>query len=327
MNSSPRVVHLTQTPLVGAPGRITAALNAYTTFQAICFVATDYPGSLEGKFLDHVVLWDGSHELKTLLTEVIRQADIVHIHNDLSDDFHEILRTARRPASKCVHHLHSALREGPLFVDPSTSFDIELHAWLTIPHCSQRSFQHHRMVPNIVMLEPSCNPLAPAQLPKILFSPSHNRTGQRWSDKHSDALNKTLDGLDNLKLANVHRASGVRFSTLTEFRRTSHISIDEITTGAMHQVSLEGLATGNVVINGADFATISSLVSSCRANEAPPFVRLTDETVREGLLELIQNPTRIVQLQRASYEYFQEYLRPEKLIQRFVEVYSELLDA
>ena len=58
-------------------------------------------------------------------------------------------------------------------------------------------------------------------------------------------------------------------------KRRAHIVIDECITGSYHRNSLEGLAAGCVVINGAGFAPeVLDVLRRCAGDDAGnPFVR------------------------------------------------------
>lgn len=324
MKYEANVLHLSATPLVAAPGKISTALNRFTRFRSTCILASDYPPPLARLFTDDAILLREGAPSESIAIRCIESADIVHVHNNVPEHLIRLLLQHARSSCRYVYQLHSTYREGPLYFPRHDQIGVEFSAHLTIPHFPQRAEPGFRIVPNIVLAPPSAQPIQDGELPRILFSPSHRRTGQRWGDKVSERLTEVLQAVASLRLAAVHELSGVHPLELFEFRRTTHISIDEIVTGAFHQVSLEALATGNVVVNGADFFQCATLQSLCRSEDPPPFFRVTEDDVHERLPQLLRDLSEVRRLQRASVDFFQEHLRPEKLISHFTDVYEEI---
>jgi hypothetical protein len=303
------------------------ALNRYTEYEAALIVGQDYPKPLAGMFLGESILYSNQPPISEISEELVRHADVIHVHNDLTQPLHQLVSRAARRSCRFVYQVHSPLREGPLFFDRSESLGFELAAKLTIPHYPQRFFPDYRLVPNLILFKPSVRPLGKEEPVRVIFSPAHRRTGLRWGDKVSESLTRALGALEALGAAKVIDVQGMLPVALTELRRTTHVSIDEIATGAFHQVSLEGLAAGNAVVNGADFFALQSLKMICRTTDDLPFVHLTDGDVGPGLMALVRDRERLRSLQQASYDFFMEHLRPEKLIRHFTAVYDEVLDA
>lgn len=327
MKSARKILHISRTPLVAAPGKVVAALNRYTDYEAVHIVGEDYPKPLQGMFIGEAIVYSNEPSIVAVCESLIRHADLIHIHNDMQAPLCQLVRRAAKPSCRFVYQVHSPLREGPLFFDRSQTLGFDFAAKLSLPHSQQRFFPDHRMVPNLVLFRPSVRPLADQEPIRVLFSPAHRRSGLRWNDKVSESLDNALTVLTTLRAAEVLDVKGIPPATLAEIRRTTHVSIDEIVTGAFHQVSLEGLATGNVVINNADFFAVHSLKMVCGTTDDPPFFRLGEHDVGEQLLALVRDRERVRRLQQASYEYFMEHLRPDKLIRCFTDIYDEVIDA
>jgi hypothetical protein len=319
------VVHVSRTPLVGAPGKLVSALNRFTSFQASLIVGQDYPSPLAGLFLDAALLPSGKGPLAARCRQLLREADLIHVHNDLNDDLKAMVQTEARSECRFVYQAHSPLREGPLYFDRAPHLGLDFSAQLAIPHHAHRFFPQHELVPNVVMLDPGVRPILRGERPRVLFSPSHDRTGQRWGDKVSKPLGRVLTGLHALGLAEVIEVRGMAPHALAELRRSTHLTIDEIVTGAYHQVSLEGLATGNVVVNDADDFSLMAFQAACEIDENPPFYRTCEQQAGDRLLSLLLDVGSIARLQQDSYDFFMAYLRPERLIGRFARIYERVL--
>ena len=324
MSSGVRVLHVSKTPLVGAPGKIVQALNTFSDMSAALIVGGKYPRPLEDYFLENAILFERMGPVFQRCLELIREADVIHVHNDVPDELRSALQSEARAGCRFVYQVHSALREGPLFFDRSELLGLPFHAHLTIPHYPQRFFPNYRLVPNIVVSAPSLRPIG-GERPRILFSPAHERTGMRWGDKVSGEIDRALSAIQTLRMAEVIDVRGISPTALMEIRRGTHITIDEIVTGAFHQISLEGLATGNVVVNNADDLALLSFQAACEVGEPPPFLRVDGVTVASALTNLLGDRAELARLQQQSHAYFMTYLRPERLVTRFMRIYEELL--
>lgn len=317
------VVHLSPTPLVGAPGKIVDALEAYSDYSSKCFIFNDYPGELKGKFLANSTLF--SKETEAFIIQTIENAKILHIHNFIPLKYVARIKSivAKYP-KKLIYHAHSPLREGPVFFDYARESSFDFDAKLVVAQYHPRQYPDSMPVPNLVMEAPSFQIITQDEKPVILFSPAHKRTGGRWNDKVSESLDQALESIQKLDLAEVIYVNGIHPNDLFFIRRSAHITIDEIVTGAFHQISLEGLATGNVVINNADWFSCQMLASS--EGKSPPFIRANNENIGSILLELVQNKAKIAELQQQSYDYFTKNLAPSQLIQKYVKIYDKVLN-
>lgn len=327
MTSARKILHLSRTPLVAAPVKVTTALNRYTDYEAALIVAEDYPKPLAGMFLGDSIVYSDQPPISSICETLVRDADVIHIHNDLPQQLQQLVRRASKPSVRFVYQVHSPLREGPIFFDRSEALGFEFSAKLAIPHTAHRFLPDYRLVPNLILFKPSVRPLDQDEPIRVIFSPAHRRTGLRWSDKVSEPLEHALAALRALRAAEIIDIKGISPVALAELRRTTHVTIDEIVTGAFHQVSLEGLAAGNAVVNNADFLAVESLKMICGTTDDPPFVRLSDDDVGTGLMALVRDRERLRRVQQASYDYFMEHLRPDKLIRHFKAVYDEVLGA
>ena len=114
---------------------------------------------------------------------------------------------------------------------------------------------------------------------------------------------------------------------LLALRRTVHVTIDEVVTGGFHQISLEGLCAGNVVVNGADHFAVAMFSQAVRASAPPPFVRTSEHELAETLARLVLSKDSIRDGQRKSNDYYKRWLMAERLAGIYMELYQDVLDA
>lgn len=318
-----RIVHVAPTPLVGAPGKIAAAQRG-VGHNAVAVVLKDYPkgGPLEGKFLDNSLVADDFTARH--VEEVVGQADVVHVHNDIPHDFARKLKELNQAAAY-IYQVHSPLREGPLYVDRSADIGLPFRKCLVVGQYHPRHYQDFVPVPNLVLDAPSVSLRKPGEKLRVMFSPSHKAEGGRWTSKYSPELLAATEHLHKLgKIDLVFPSVPVHPSVLMEVRRGCHVSIDEIATGGFHQVSLEGLCAGNVVINRADWFCRAAFAQFCGGN-LPPFVYSDGGSVADVLMRLADDAGETARLQQVSYDFFSTYCAPSRLVEVFDEVYQQVI--
>ncbi|QKJ66128.1 hypothetical protein HQN60_05035 [Deefgea piscis] len=320
------VVHLARTPLVGAPGKVSKAINL-AGGKSTSFCLSDYPdkGGLFGKFIDNtIVINNASSSVIDYFNGKLKSADIIHVHNEIDNSLCELIQKFA-PTAKCIYQVHSPKREGPLYLDRSEFQGVDFVEKLTVAQYQPRQYPDYTLVPNLVMDMPSINLRKDTEPLRIMFTPSHNRGG-RWNSKCSEKLDVALNALKACNLIDlVQLEQPLHPSSLLDLRRTCHASIDEIVTGAYHQVSLEGLCAGNVVINAADHVSKSMLSAVSNASVLPPFYYVDENNALDALLELAKSPSLTREYQTASNQFFVEYLTATKLVKRFFEVYENAL--
>ncbi|WP_219861226.1 hypothetical protein [Vreelandella piezotolerans] len=327
MLSNLKVVHLSESPLVGAPGKISNALCRIGV-NSISYVKKDYPlksGGLGGFFMDNSILINSSIKSNEFDSFVfnLSQADVIHIHNwiDLSL-FESVLKYCYK--AKFVYHVHSPLREGPLFDEKSGNFPVDFSARLVVSQYQPRHYQGYTVVPNIVLENPALSLREKSKPLKVLYSPSHKRDG-RWNNKGSSEVTdilKSLKASGHIEMYSIDQP--INPKALFQIRRMCDVTIDEIVTGAFHQVSLEGLCAGNVVINNADFFTQQIFQHSVGAEMPPPFVKSDEKTILDNLIALSKDVDYCNAVKRKGFEYFSENLIPENLANRYLKIYEEL---
>ncbi|MFM5253289.1 hypothetical protein ACEUBK_04030 [Aeromonas hydrophila] len=313
------IVHIAKTPLAGSPGRLSDELNKLEGIYSTCFIERDYPGDLSGKFISSSIIIDKN--TAPLLAKKISDADICHIHNDLTSDTLNLMLSS---AEKCkfIYHVHSPLREGPLFFNNYSSMGVDFYAKIVVAQYHPRQYQTFTPVLNIVPFKPSAAPAPLEGKIRILFSPSHGRTGGRWNDKTSPELERALNLVSKRDDVEVIIPGRLSPAALFELRKTCHITIDEIVTGSYHQISLEGLAAGNVVINNSDDLSNIFLEMISNADTPPPFITFNNNNILTGLVELLNDKDKLSKIQKRSLSYFKKHLHPARTASRLVRIYK-----
>ncbi|WP_341365700.1 hypothetical protein [Yoonia sp. BS5-3] len=316
------IVHVTPTPLVGAPGKLASA-QRMRGHDAIAVGLAPYPqgGPLGKMFLDRTVLIDAFTQPH--IEDRIKAADIVHLHNSLPAERLAWLSDLNQTADY-VYQVHSPLREGPLYIDRSEACEgLDLIAKLVVGQYAGRMYPDFTPVPNLILTPPSIKKRGPDDKLRVMFSPSHSRTG-RWNAKYSAALEETLKALKKInKIELISPDQPVAPEVLMEIRRGCHVSIDEIATGAFHQISLEAMCAGNIAINRADFFCKATFGGFCDG-EMPPFLYADDGNIAELLLRLADDWEETARRQQESYDYFKRYCDPLRLVEVYDAAYQRV---
>lgn len=316
------IVHLSRTPLAGAPGRLSDALDRHSCYSSICFIEADYKDAQAGIFGGGAVYLKTTAGLEDrLLDEALRGAAIIHIHNQISPSLAARIREMDL-GIPVVYHLHSPTREGPLYAPRSGDMQQRITAILTAAQAHPRFYPNAIPVPNIVPeLPPTPFPPSDDRI-RILYAPVQKRGG-RWNGKGSLELDAAIDEVSRRPDVEIVRLGAPCPShVLYRFRQACHITIDEISTGAFHQISLEGLHAGNAVINGADFATMQTIAGW--AGEHPPFIISSERSIRDDLNLLLNDREHLSRIQKASHEYAIQRLNPKNLVSIYERVYNDM---
>jgi hypothetical protein len=318
--SALKIVHITPTPLVGSPGKIAFA-QRMSGHEALAVALSDYPkgGPLEKMFLERTMLLDSFNTAH--VEDSIRSADIIHLHNFVSKERANWLRELNQSAAY-VYQAHSPLREGPLYTDRAdekSPFDFALK--LVVGQHWGRFYQSFTPVPNLVLSQPSVRLRQAGEKLRVMFSPTHKHTG-RWTSKHSEQLENTLSALVQIgKVEIIGPTTPVPPETLMEVRRSCHVSIDEIATGGFHMVSLEAMCAGNITINRADYFGKTAFSTFCEG-AMPPFLYADDGCINDVLLRLADDWEETARHQQESYDYFNTYCNPSRLVEVFDAAYQ-----
>ncbi len=321
--SALKIVHITPTPLVGAPGKIAWA-QRMSGHRSLAVALSDYPegGPLKKTFLAHTLEIDDF--TRAHIDKSVRNADIIHLHNFLPDNWIKWLKNLNQTAA-FVYQAHSPLREGPLYTERANDIaPFEFKLKLVVGQFQGRFYPSFLPVPNLVLSPPSIRKYQAGEKLRVMFSPTHKRGG-RWNAKHSKELENSLSDLSQLnKIEVISPKQPVPPETLMELRRTCHVSIDEIATGGFHLVSLEAMCAGNIIINRADYFAKTTFSTFCDG-QLPPFHYADNSCIAKVLLRLSEDWQETSRLQQKSYNFFCRYCDPMRLIGVYDAAYESIL--
>lgn len=320
-----RIIHLSNTPLAGAPARLSRTLNRLTDWDSLCFLEQDYKSPMNGLFTDNCFVLSGSDDddCFQLLRESLLTAEIIHVHNYITPRIVTLLMNTEFKAS-VVYHLHSPTREGPLYVSRQPDIRVPVARTLVVAQMHPRFYETATPVPNIVPAAPPSLRPEPDGKIRILYAPAQLRAG-RWNGKACRELNEAMDAVAHRPDVEVVKLSRPQPSHVLErIRAMCDITIDEVATGGFHQISLEGLQAGNAVINGADEIS-QRIMMGWTGGERPPFVVSSPRTIGDDLQRLIEDREYLESCKAASREFARKHLQPADLIKIYERTYADIL--
>lgn len=322
MNSRKHVVHLTRSPLAGAPSRLVAALNLSTNYSAV-LLRHGRISDQQRRHEPNAVAFDGpGTPAWDFCVEQLRAASIVHIHNQLSIEGLRLLASAD-PDVPVVFHVHSPPSERPNFFEHSDFLGLEPSLRLVVPHFHPRCYWDYTAIPNVVFPPESGRYAIPEETPTIMFTPSH-RQGGRWNSKSSRATSRAIESLRariDVRVAVIEDQAPLE---LLERRTSASMSLDEVVTGSFHQVSIEALACGSIPINNADDISMATLRMAYQTDVDPPFVRCTDDRLADHVLDLVQDSRGLHDARHASFEFFSSTMNPARVLSFYLAEYDRL---
>lgn len=274
-------VHISYTPLAGAPIRIVNALNKYTDIKARLINLN--PNIYGARVFEEDLIWEKD---KDEALEIITKADIICLHHwmRLDDNGFKInFLDITKKNCKFVRQFHSNL-------DTITGGDYNLKQIIinenipkiVIPHYPERSILNAKIVPNIIPIDDENykpNVKQDNDKPVIFYSYTFNNEGfsSRWDTKGYPEVSRLLQHFKDL--ANIKKITNTPFFECLKIKRESDIVIDDIITGSYHLTSLEALSQGKLTLAYLDNRTQYILRKLTGASELP-FVNVKMEEAK-----------------------------------------------
>lgn len=320
------VLHMSYTPLAGAPIRLVNTINKYTTFNARLINFNPY--IYENRVFEEDLIWEKDKEEAL---ELLSKADIIHFHhwmeldnNGFNIDFNRIVKNN----CKFIRMFHSNIN----FISHNnenkrnTIINDNIPK-LVIPHSPERSFLNAIVVPNIVPInDEDYKPLnMNNEKPIIFYSYTYNNYGfsSRWDTKGYPEVSELLNEFKDISY--IQKITNTPFFECLKLKRQSDIVIDDIITGSYHLTSLEALSQGKPVLSYLDNRTQYILRELTGAEELP-FVNVKVEEAKYVLKELCENKKLRDEIGAYSRKWMEKYYNDKDLIKIYVQVYEDLLN-
>jgi hypothetical protein len=318
-----RVVHFSKTPLAGAPIRLVQALRSHTSYD-VWLVDLERWGRY-----DHDVVHTENPD-RTL--ELVRAADIIHLHNYLgyqSREFHPVDFDALGKEGKAFirqFHSHPELVAQAMQMDVSDMLSSPIPS-LVIAQFQERFYPNARVVPNVIPQDsitysPGYEPISN----DIFFSPTSTLSAwdDRWNTKGTPETLELMKQVARKTGCTIKCMTNSTFQEAIAEKRRARLVIDDLITGSYHLSGLEGLSLGKPVFSFLDGRT-QRVLGEIAGTETCPFVNLRLEDSYDVLLHLIEHPEEAAAIGEAGRKWIERYWSDHILVQHFVDVYENLL--
>lgn len=320
-----KILHVTLTPLAGAPIRLSDAINSNTEHQSR--VLNLNPDAYGKRKFKEDFLWERD---KLLVLEFLREVDIVHFHHffdfeSTNNPFGINFREHIKSASQLLMHWHT----NPHTLAFNQRKPVEAFVDSPIPQLVVAQF-HESYYPNaypvpLVVSNFSQSVAKQRVKPLIFYSPSNTKPAfaERWETKGRPETLKMLRRLKSEGLADYVLVEGVPFDECMKLRENSDVVIDDLVTGSFHTTSLESMAMGKPTISYVDSRTQAVLANLTGSNDMPIVnVSLNDSYL--VLRELCSNVNLRQELSQYTLDWMNQYYSEEKMVSKYIDAYEHL---
>lgn len=330
-----KVLHLSDTPLVGAPLRISRALNRLPGVTSRAAVWRTKVGVYETLAFDTDLKWERD---RVEITKLAQQADVLHLHQTVRPGSQEFpgldLAGLAAAGVPLLRHFHST----PQFLAALCGQSVtELLACriprVVIAQYPERFVPDAALVPNIVFAEdaPPMSARGADQPLRIGYAPSRFNTARssRWDTK---GYPETLAMLREVSKRS--RRAGLRVE-IDCVENTPHaeclarkaacdVVLDDLVTGSYHLNTLESLVGGRAVITYLDART-QVAQQEITGGHRLPVLNLSLECTAEVLIELAREPAIARQMGEQAAMWMRAHWSPEAMAARFVAIYEQVI--
>ena len=300
------IVSYATTPVAGVPAVLARCIAKATPHSARCVWATNGYGN--GVAFTGDVQW--TRQPREAM-DLLEAADLVIVHNGHTAPAHQRL-LASKPVITMAHNygwnvdMQWVRRGGPgVVVGQYQATLSEFANWAAVPNPLPLWEPEHQAAPKSGTLTVAYTPSGRHET----YPPGHRLY---W---HGKGFHTTMRVLQSLVKSHGIALETTAHSQVTheralQMKQRAHIVIDECVTGSYHRNSLEGLATGSVVVNGV--GTLPSVVDVLRRcvplADRLPFAYATLETLETVLRELIERgPTALAEQGRANRAWMEQH--------------------
>ena len=264
------VIHLSITPLAGAPFRLVKALDKYTDIK--CRLVVFKPDVYGKRVFPNDLIWGKDRDA---CLNLIKKADILHCHHSVQEIPKLIpeLDLEKECKAKIIRQRHS------------TPSDLCVKRYKTgaeiVILTALRYFPNARIVPNIIdesMLKELIDDHADAEC-HVVFAPSVSWIAafdHRWDTKATPDVIKILNKFPHVDNV-VHDTP---FKKAVNMKFKSRIVIDDTATGSLHQGSLGAAALGKPVLCYLD-ARMRYVLKKMTGAKTLPFILCRIESLEK----------------------------------------------
>lgn len=320
-----KILHVTLTPLAGAPIRLSDAINSNTEHQSR--VLNLNPDAYGNRKFKEDFVWGRDNEL---VLDYLRNVDIVHFHHffefeSVRNPFGLDFKKCMKSSAKLLMHWHT----NPYTLAFNQRKSVEELVDSPIPQLVVAQF-HESYYPNaypvpLVVSNFARSVSKQRVKPLIFYSPSNSKPAfaERWETKGRPETLKLLKRLKTEGIADYVLVEGLPFDECMKLRENSDIVIDDLVTGSFHTTSLESMAMGKPTISYVDSRTQAVLANLTGSNDLPIVnVNLKDSYL--VLRDLCLNTELRQELAQYTFDWMNQYYSELKMVNKYIVAYKQL---
>lgn len=323
------VIHISFTPLAGAPIRIVQALNQYTDYDVR--LINFNPSAYGTRTFPEDLIWEKD---KDECLELLSKADIIHAYHffDFENDngpFGFNLKQFVKKDCKFVRQFESSLDFVSRCGFTKEKIINDKYPKIVIPHYPERTFLDAFVVPNIIpindkILLPKHNENDAVE---VFFSASDSNSmwDYRWDAKGLPEVFAKFNSLKTEAKFNLSVIQNTPYEECQKLKQNSDIVIGDTTTGSYHLTDLEALAMGKPTFTYLDGRTQMVLQTLLGCADLP-FVNTRLEEIDLPFIELVNNKKLRTEIGNFSRNWIEKYYNEQKLVKIYEDVYEKLLN-
>jgi len=290
-----RVAIFSRTPLAAAPWELFKALKKYTDLN-VSLINQTYRYADGRIFPYHLLL-----NMNGTASIALKKADIWHVNNY----WHRELKSFYN-SQKILAQFHSVPRLG-------NWHELMKHAdaCYTINQPLQEKEYKLPALPNVIDPD-EYRPIKRSSTIRIAFAPTTKLPPAHRSSKGYHEVKKILDDIIRKRAIEIIWIEGKSYRENLRLKQSCHILIDDVVTGNWHRTSLEGACFGCAVLNRV---------------KKVPFIFANLDTLEEKLLQLIDSPAMLADIQERTRLWVLQNYHAIDTIRKYKLAYRRLSSA
>jgi len=326
------ILHLSETPLSGAPYRLMQVQRAGGWNARLISHRNSYDGR-NTVFFPHDILLQSnrSNKEKRLrpdfnrddIYRLFNDADILHFHNYYTDQFiFRLFPDLKQYLSKKVVVAQYHSPRPSLKNVEKTLKDRNIARHLVVAQYQVRQFPEAIPVFNAIPIYDELHTPVPRNNcpPVIAYSPSNTHL-RDWNNKGYPETMAVFDRLGStctpLVITNTPHQECLRKKQIAD------IAIDEVVTGSYHLNTLEALSQGQVAICGLD-DQCEGVLRDLTGTEHHPIIKASPKTLQGLITTFIEEPSILQHMQIKSRMFMEQYWSTEFLVDMYKKVYQSI---
>ncbi len=324
-----KVVHLSLTPLAGAPIRLVRAINRYTA--ATARLVNLNPDAYGRRTFDEDI--DFCRDKEEAL-QAISDADLIHCHHwiDVRRNPFGVDLTGRNVIRQ--YHSEPAFIAAHAGITPAQVINAP-EPQLVVAQFHERLYPNAQPVPNLLDYDaidriehavltgsPTSTPRPP---PCVAFFPTASTPAaqERWSTKGAPETARILHALARQYGFTVDIASDLPHSVALNRRRAAAVVIDEMVTGSYHLSGLEGLALGRPTFGYLD-ARMIAVLSLMTGSDSLPWINIPLHLLEHPLMTFIESAELRTEVGNYARMWMRRYWDTAVLVKRYMAAYEDV---